>query len=83
VKLCGYRISSDRPPYADVAPFARALIAAGAERCVWGTDWPHPSLAKDMPDDGRLLDLLTDWAPDIAVRKRILVDNAAAFYGFG
>src|SRR5690606_24004402 len=26
VKLCGYRISSEGPPYADVAPFARALL---------------------------------------------------------
>ncbi|GGG17906.1 2-pyrone-4,6-dicarboxylate hydrolase [Caldovatus sediminis] len=82
VKLCGYRISSDGPPYADVAPFARALLAAAPERCVWGTDWPHPSLDRHMPDDGALFDLLGGWAPDTATRRRVLVDNPAALYGF-
>jgi predicted TIM-barrel fold metal-dependent hydrolase len=29
-----------------------------------------------------LFDLLTVWAPDAATRKRILVDNPVALYGF-
>jgi D-galactarolactone isomerase len=44
VKLCGYRCSSAGYPYADVTPLARALIDTAAERCVWGTDWPHPNI---------------------------------------
>ena len=36
-----------------------------------------------MPNDGALLDHLADWAPDAAVRKKILVDYAEALYGFG
>ncbi len=82
VKLSGYRISSAGQPYADVAPFARALLEAAPERCVWGTDWPHPSLADFMPDDGALFDRLGEWAPDAATRRRVLVDNPAALYGF-
>jgi D-galactarolactone isomerase len=82
VKLCGYRCSSAGYPFADVAPLARRLIGSAAERCLWGTDWPHPSLAGTMPDDGELLDLLADWAPDPALRRKILVDNPAALYGF-
>jgi predicted TIM-barrel fold metal-dependent hydrolase len=82
VKLCGYRISSAGHPYADVAPFARALLSAAPERCVWGTDWPHSSLADHMPDDGELLDLLGGWAPDVAARRRVLVENPAVLYGF-
>ncbi len=82
VKLCGYRISSAGPPFDDVAPFARALIAAAPERCLWGTDWPHPSLSEWMPEDGALLDLLGDWAPGEALRRRILVENPARLYGF-
>jgi predicted TIM-barrel fold metal-dependent hydrolase len=35
-----------------------------------------------MPNDGDLLDLLKVWAPDEAVRRRILVDNPARLYGF-
>lgn len=81
VKLCGYRISAG-PPFADVAPFAAALLAVAPERCVWGTDWPHPSLTAWMPEDGALFDLLGAWAPDDATRRRVLVDNPARLYGF-
>ncbi|SDC34809.1 amidohydrolase family protein [Belnapia rosea] len=83
-KLCGYRSSSAGAPYADVAAMARAMIAAAPDRCVWGTDWPHPSLAapEDVPDDGVLMDALGDWAPSAAQRQAILVDNPARLYGF-
>ena len=40
-----YRSSQQAPAYADVAPLARALIAANPDRIVWGTDWPHPHAA--------------------------------------
>ncbi len=82
-KLCGYRSSAGHP-YRDVAPMARAMIAAAPDRCVWGTDWPHPSLFPplEMPDDGHLVDLLGEWAPDAAQRQAILVDNPARLYGF-
>ena len=33
-------------------------------------------------DDGRLLNKLPVWAPDEAIRKKILVDNPARLYGF-
>jgi predicted TIM-barrel fold metal-dependent hydrolase len=67
------------PPYHDVVPYARALIAAAPDHILWGTDWPHPNV-RQMPDDGDLLDLLADFAPDPATRDRILVDNPARLY---
>lgn len=84
-KLCGYRSSSAGEPYADVAEMARAMIAAAPDRCVWGTDWPHPSMWPPLkvPDDGVLLDCLGEWAPAAAQRQAILVDNPARLYGFG
>lgn len=95
VKISGaYRSSSKGPDYPDVAPFAKALIEANPDRILWGTDWPHPNSTPSpggkptdvMPlfqiDDGRLLDQLPVWAPDAAIRKRILVDNPARLYGF-
>jgi len=61
---------------------------------VYGTDWPHPD-SSTVPgrkptdvaplfqiDDGRLLNQLPVWAPDAAIRKKILVDNPARLYGF-
>ena len=82
-KLCGYR-SSTGHPYADVKAMAQAMIAAAPERCVWGTDWPHPSLhsPEQVPDDGHLMNLLGEWAPEAAQRQAILVDNPARLYGF-
>ncbi|MBL6958230.1 MAG: amidohydrolase family protein [Rhodospirillales bacterium] len=84
VKVSGsYRITTAQTtPYTDVTPFARALIEANEERVIWGTDWPHPAFKGNMPNDGALMDQLADWAPDQAVRKKILVDNAEALYGF-
>lgn len=95
VKISGaYRSSTQGPEFPDVAPYAKALIAANPERIVWGTDWPHPNStpspdrkATDVTplyqiDDGRLLNQLPVWAPDAAVRKLILVDNPARLYGF-
>jgi len=83
VKLSGnYRISAAGPPYDDAIPFARALIEAAPEHMVWGTDWPHPALVENMPNDGDLLDALDDYAPEANLKRRILVDNPAVLYGF-
>jgi predicted TIM-barrel fold metal-dependent hydrolase len=95
VKISGaYRSSDKAPDYPDVAPLAKALIAANAERIVWGSDWPHPAgaslpghTATDIAplfqiDDGRLLNQLVVCAPDAGVRKMILVDNPARLYSF-
>lgn len=83
VKLShAYHISTAGPPYADTTPFAQACIAAAPERALWGSDWPHPMLHGPMPNDGSLLDLLAEWAPDEAQRNAILADNPARLYGF-
>ncbi len=70
------------PPYDDVVPYAQALIATAPDRILWGTDWPHPNV-RHMPDDGDLVDALALFAPDEAVRNRILVDNPETLYDFG
>ncbi len=69
-------------PYADTAGLAHALIEAGPDRMIWATDWPHPHVQIAMPNDGDLIDMLAEWAPDEELRQRILVDNPAKLYGF-
>jgi len=82
-KLMGpYFVSDALPLYPDVVPFARGMIETAPDRVVWGSDWPHPSAREKMPDDGDLADMLGEWAPDAAVRRRILVDNPRRLYGF-
>lgn len=70
--------------YTDVVPFARALIEAAPDRVIWGTDWPHSNIfvPGKTPNDGDLLDLLSEFAPDESVRHKILVDNPSRLYGF-
>jgi D-galactarolactone isomerase len=71
------------PGYEDVSRLARSLVRHAPERTLWASNWPHPSAPPDArPDDAALLDLLLDWAPDAATRRRILVDNPAELYGF-
>ncbi len=72
-----YHVTDAGPPYADALPFAQALVQANKDRCLWGTDWPHPQKKYETPNDGLLLDLLADWVPDEKVRNQILVDNPA------
>ena len=81
VKICGAeRVSSAGAPFRDAVPFARALLAAAPDRVLWGTDWPHPNIAGDMPNDGDLVDLLAEVTDDDAVRRKVLVDNPARLY---
>ncbi|MCB2099241.1 MAG: amidohydrolase family protein [Rhodobacterales bacterium] len=83
VKVSGSeRCSRQDPPYADATPFARRLVEMFPDRTLWGTDWPHPNFRADPPDDGILVDLLQDIAPDAAARRRLLVDNPQRLYGF-
>ncbi len=84
VKLTGpYRISQQSsPPYADVQPFADALLCANAARLLWGSDWPHVMVKGVMPHDADLCDLLGDWVQDANLRKKVLVNNPAQLYGF-
>jgi predicted TIM-barrel fold metal-dependent hydrolase len=84
VKLTGpFRITTTGGlPYADVVPYARALLEANPERVIWGTDWPHVIIKMPMPNDGDLADLLSDWIPDARLREQVLVRNPARLYGF-
>jgi D-galactarolactone isomerase len=70
------------PRYEDVGRLARALVKQAPERMLWATNWPHPAARDQRPDDAELLDLLLEWAPEEAVRRRILVDNPAELFGF-
>ena len=75
------------PDYAGASRAAKGYIATAPDRCVWGSDWPHPDATKvlnpvAMPDDVVLFNLMADWAPDEKLRHQILVENPEKFYGF-
>lgn len=94
VKLSAAYRSSALPDAVDLAPIARALLAENPERCVWGTDWPHPGGRKRTAaerdtiepfltvDDGAALNRLATWCASPPTLARVLVDNPAHLYGF-
>jgi len=92
VKISGVYRASSAPDYQDAAPLAKVFVAANPERVLWGSDWPHPDTASArettevsplLPiDDGRMLNLLATWLPNVARRNAILVDNPAKLYRF-
>ena len=83
VKVSGCdRATRQGPPYADAVPFARKLATEFGDRCVWGTDFPHPNLDGPIPDDGELVDLLLQIAPKPTELRSLLVDNPQRLYRF-
>jgi len=82
VKVCGSeRVSAGRRPFEDAIPFAERLIEIAPDRVLWGTDWPHPNITKDMPNDGGLVDLMFSFCADPEKRQKLLVENPLRLYG--
>ena len=83
VKMTGpYRICDGNLPYSDMRPMNDAVTNANPKRLIWGSDWPHVMVKKQMPHDADLCDLLGDWVSDPNLRKSILVDNPCMLYDF-
>jgi 2-pyrone-4,6-dicarboxylate lactonase len=81
VKLSGpYRISQQEK-FRDVGPMAQALLAAGPDRVLWGSDFPHLAWTDEV-STADMVALLPRLVPDPGERARVLVHNPAALYGF-
>ncbi|AEQ53735.1 2-pyrone-4,6-dicarboxylic acid hydrolase [Pelagibacterium halotolerans B2] len=81
VKVCGSeRLSRSGPPFHDAAEYGRLLVEKFPDRVLWGTDWPHPNIRNNMPDDGELVDLLKIIAPTPESLRRLVVDNPTRLY---
>lgn len=76
------RSKAGAPAYQDVGAVATELVRINPERLLWGSDWPHPTVPRDKPDDAAILDLLRQWAPADKDRQLILRDNPVSLYDF-
>jgi predicted TIM-barrel fold metal-dependent hydrolase len=81
IKLTGIYRFSTAPGFADVKPFAQALIASVPNQLIWGSDFPHLSF-EERVGTIQLYNQLGEWAPDPATRKLILAENPARLFGF-
>ncbi|WP_416427268.1 amidohydrolase family protein [Pseudomonas sp. App30] len=83
VKLSGLsKFSRQAYPWADGHPYQLALLEAfGAERCMWGSDWPFLR-ANERMDIGSLLLLVEQLFPDEKVREQILWSTPKRVFGF-
>ena len=77
-----FRIASSQDHYAAIEAHVRALLGVfGAERCLWGSDWPFLALPPGI-DYGAALAALERWFPDAGSRTQILHHNPTTLFGF-
>ena len=81
VKVSGIDRIDPTPPYTQGVALAARLVADYSDRCLWGTDWPHPNHTH-VPDDGELVDALAEIAPTAALMQQLLVTNPQGLYQF-
>ncbi|MEI6641819.1 MAG: amidohydrolase family protein [Novosphingobium sp.] len=67
-------------PWDAFAHAVAPLVADYADRCLWGTDWPHPNMDTEIPDDGHLVDMIPRIAPTEELQRKLLIDNPMKLY---
>lgn len=77
---CPDRLDPAGPPYADFVRSVRPLVEDYSDRCLWGTDWPHPNQQDILPDDGGLADVIPQIAPTAELQRKLLIDNPMRLY---
>jgi 2-pyrone-4,6-dicarboxylate lactonase len=83
VKLSGAdRISNKTPGLEDSIELARELFQSRPDRCVWGTDFPHPNTHGFMPNDGDLVNTLARITDTPAGLDQLLVTNPTHCFDF-
>jgi 2-pyrone-4,6-dicarboxylate lactonase len=74
------RLSLIGPPFDDFVEVIRPVVERYSDRVLWGTDWPHPNMAHNIPDDGTLVDIIPRIAPTPELQRKLLVDNPERLY---
>jgi len=67
-------------PWDNFARSVAPLVADYPDRCLWGTDWPHPNMETEIPDDGHLVDMIPRIAPTAQLQRKLLVANPMRLY---
>ncbi|WP_321788017.1 MULTISPECIES: amidohydrolase family protein [Paraburkholderia] len=83
IKLSGVdrMMSNSAHPWPDAVPLVRDLLAAAPDRAIWGSDWPHPNIQGDVPDDAKLLAFIESVCSNPEAAHDVLVRNPLRLYG--
>ena len=77
---CPDRLDASGDPWDDFAAAVRPLVADFPDRVLWGSDWPHPNMEANIPDDGHLVDMIPRIAPTRELQHKLLVANPERLY---
>lgn len=77
---CPDRLNAAGPPWDEFANVVAPLVADYPDRCLWGTDWPHPNMQDAIPDDGTVVDMIPRIAATQEMQKKLLVENPMRLY---
>ena len=77
---CPDRLDPTGDPWNAFAEAVAPLVADYPDRCIWGTDWPHPNQQKVLPDDGHIVDMIPRIAPTEELQRKLLVANPERLY---
>ena len=77
---CPDRLDDGGAPWDAFAAATAPLVADYPDRCIWGTDWPHPNMESRIPDDGHIVDMIPRIAPTPALQHKLLVANPMRLY---
>ncbi len=77
---CPDRLDPTGDPWNAFAEAVRPLVEDYPDRCIWGTDWPHPNMQDNVPDDGHLVDMIPRIAPTEELQRKLLVTNPELLY---
>ncbi len=77
---CPDRLDVGGDPWHDFAHAVRPLVEDYADRVLWGTDWPHPNMESNIPDDGHLVDMIPRIADTEELQRKLLITNPEKLY---
>jgi 2-pyrone-4,6-dicarboxylate lactonase len=77
---CPDRLDPTGDPWNAFAQSVRPLVEDYPDRCLWGTDWPHPNQQDILPDDGHIVDMIPRIAPAAELQHKLLVANPERLY---
>lgn len=77
---CPDRLDGTSNLWNNFANAVRPLVEEYQDRILWGTDWPHPNMQSNIPDDGHLVDMIPRIATTQELQHKLLVTNPMRLY---